>query len=134
MKNSKKMFSASLAACMALGTASLFPMTANAAAYNWDARPDWTPHDFKSAMDFLNSYGATHIEDGMICIVQHVPNDMQMTANIDSKGYRKVEERTDVGYDSKIFRFDFELPDKPDEDDVIAYAEYALLALVPFPN
>ena len=33
MKNSKKMFSASLAACMALGTASLFPMTANAAAY-----------------------------------------------------------------------------------------------------
>lgn len=127
MKNSKKMFSASLAACMALGTASLFPMTANAAAYNWDARPDWTPHDFKSAMDFLNSYGATHIEDGMICIVQHVPNDMQMTANIDSKGYRKVEERTDVGYDSKIFRFDFELPEKPDEDDVKAYAEYESL-------
>ena len=31
--------------------------------------PDWVPHDFESALDFLNKYGATHIEDGLICVV-----------------------------------------------------------------
>jgi hypothetical protein len=31
--------------------------------------PDWIPSDFESAVEFRNTYGATHIDDGLICIV-----------------------------------------------------------------
>ena len=31
--------------------------------------PDWIPSDFDSAVEFRNTYGATHIDDGLICIV-----------------------------------------------------------------
>ena len=31
--------------------------------------PEWIPTDFDSATDFRNTYGATHIENGLICIV-----------------------------------------------------------------
>lgn len=31
--------------------------------------PDWVPTDFDSAVNFRNNYGATHIEDGYVCIV-----------------------------------------------------------------
>ena len=31
--------------------------------------PDWIPTDFDSAVNFRNTYGATHIENGLICIV-----------------------------------------------------------------
>ena len=31
--------------------------------------PDWIPHDFDSAAEFRNQFGATHIEDGLVCVV-----------------------------------------------------------------
>ena len=31
--------------------------------------PDWIPSDFDSALEFRNTYGAIHIEDGLICAV-----------------------------------------------------------------
>ena len=31
--------------------------------------PDWIPNDFESALAFRNTYGATRIADGLICIV-----------------------------------------------------------------
>ena len=31
--------------------------------------PDWLPSDFDSALKFRNTYGAIHIEDGLICAV-----------------------------------------------------------------
>ncbi|MBO4876874.1 MAG: dockerin type I repeat-containing protein [Ruminococcus sp.] len=31
--------------------------------------PDWIPTDFDSAVNFRNSYGATHIDNGLICVV-----------------------------------------------------------------
>jgi len=33
------------------------------------ALPDWIPSDFESAVEFRNTYGATHIDNGLICIV-----------------------------------------------------------------
>ena len=33
------------------------------------ALPDWIPSDFDSAVEFRNTYGATHIGNGLICIV-----------------------------------------------------------------
>ena len=31
--------------------------------------PDWIPSDFDSAVNFRNTYGAVHIDNGLICIV-----------------------------------------------------------------
>ena len=31
--------------------------------------PEWVPTDLQSTLDFLNTYGRTHIEDGLICTV-----------------------------------------------------------------
>ena len=31
--------------------------------------PKWVPTDFKSALEFRNRYGATHIEDGYLCVL-----------------------------------------------------------------
>ena len=84
MKHTKKTLSAVLAAAMTISMGSLFPMSASAAAYNWDNRPDWTPTDFNSAMEFLNHHGTTYAEDGMICIVKHVPNGKHMEAKIEA--------------------------------------------------
>ena len=33
------------------------------------ALPEWIPQSFESALDFRNTYGATHVQDGLICIV-----------------------------------------------------------------
>ena len=38
--------------------------TGNAAKY-----PDWVPTDFESALKFRNTYGTTHIQDGLLCLV-----------------------------------------------------------------
>ena len=38
-------------------------------AGNAASAPGWIPDDFESALEFRNTYGATHIEDGLICIV-----------------------------------------------------------------
>ena len=34
-----------------------------------DKLPEWVPTDFESALEFRNTYGATHIDDGLICAV-----------------------------------------------------------------
>jgi hypothetical protein len=34
-----------------------------------DELPDWVPTDFETAVDFCNTYGATHIENGYVCVV-----------------------------------------------------------------
>ena len=33
------------------------------------ALPSWVPDDFDSALEFRNTYGASHVADGMICMV-----------------------------------------------------------------
>ncbi|WP_294754355.1 dockerin type I repeat-containing protein [uncultured Ruminococcus sp.] len=55
--------------------------------------PDWIPTDFDSAVEFRNTYGATHIDNGLICIVY--PD----SANRDNYGY---ELRTAKGKGYKL--------------------------------
>ena len=38
--------------------------------------PAWVPQDFDSAMEFDYKYGLTHTEDGYICVVQRIYNDV----------------------------------------------------------
>lgn len=33
------------------------------------ALPEWIPQSFESALDFRSTYGATHVQDGLVCIV-----------------------------------------------------------------
>ncbi len=42
--------------------------------------PGWIPADFDSALEFRNTYGGTHIEDGLLCIVY----EQQKSYNDDS--------------------------------------------------
>ena len=45
------------------------PVTASAEDTAAAELPDWVPTDFDSAVNFRNSYGATHIDNGLICVV-----------------------------------------------------------------
>ena len=40
-----------------------------AIAESTEKLPEWVPTDFESALEFRNTYGATHVEDGLICAV-----------------------------------------------------------------
>ena len=37
--------------------------------------PDWIPNDLETAVSFRNEYGATHIEDGFICVVSRLQQE-----------------------------------------------------------
>ena len=49
------------------------------------ALPDWIPDDFDSAVEFRNTYGATHIDNGLICIV--CPDRARKGASEDTYGF-----------------------------------------------
>ena len=52
--------------------------------------PDWVPQDFDAALEFLNTYGATHIQEGYLCTVfRETPNSADITAplyNVELEG------------------------------------------------
>ena len=127
MRLTKRIISAVTAMTVYVGTAALFPVTANAAAVNWDryfeACPKWIPTDFESAMNFYNTYGSTKAENDTICIVRHVPDNYKMKADI-SAVYNSEESRADSAYESHISAYDFRLPDEPDKSDAKAYSDY----------
>ena len=87
------------AAVIAAATA-ITPLTFNASvpiSYAEDTGaiaklPDWIPSDFDSAVEFRNSYGATHIENGLICLV--FPDRARKGRSADTYGY---ELKTTVG-------------------------------------
>lgn len=67
----KQRLFAACASVMMLAALPLNGISAFAEAIAPDAPvPDWVPTDFLSAMEFRNTYGATHIADDRICIVQ----------------------------------------------------------------
>ena len=47
--------------------------------------PEWMPKDYESALEFRNTYGTTHIEDGMICVV-HESGNPQMSPHFEVNG------------------------------------------------
>ena len=49
------------------------------------ALPDWIPSDFESAVVFRNTYGATHVDNGLICIV--CPDRARKGASEDTYGF-----------------------------------------------
>ena len=72
MKHLQKRLTAMLTAGAALLAAIPFP----ASAADGDPLPEWIPTDYSGAVRFLNSYGATHAENGYICAVfKEVPSE-----------------------------------------------------------
>ena len=47
--------------------------------------PEWIPTDYDSALEFSNTYGATHIGNGLICIV--MPEKVRKGRSEDTYGY-----------------------------------------------
>ncbi|MBR5361796.1 MAG: dockerin type I repeat-containing protein [Oscillospiraceae bacterium] len=85
----KRRLYAACASVLMLAMLPLNGLSAFAEAISPDAPvPDWVPTDFLSAMEFRNTYGATHIADDRICIVER-----QETR----EGYTYSEEITSTG-------------------------------------
>ncbi len=60
------------AGVMLTASATIMPVNAAEPSANTkvtDKLPEWVPTDFESALEFRNIYGATHIDDGLICAV-----------------------------------------------------------------
>lgn len=51
--------------------------------------PEWVPTDFETAMKFANTYGATHIEDGLLCIVKMRENNENLKFEVHLEGSSK---------------------------------------------
>ena len=69
----QKTAAAFLSAVMFCAAVPAFP-----AVYAADAAlPAWVPQDFEKALEFQNTYGATHAADGVYCIVKRMKNDLK---------------------------------------------------------
>ncbi|MDE7121602.1 MAG: dockerin type I repeat-containing protein [Oscillospiraceae bacterium] len=86
--------------------------------------PDWIPQNFEQAMEFDDTYGKTHIADGVICCVQKrttATDDYQyetvLSGSVDSESVRILSEAS----------YYFAMPDFSDSEnseDYLAYPEY----------
>ncbi len=85
-----------------------------------DVLPEWIPTSFTEALQFDNTYGRTHIQDGLICCVRQKYNRIDCCEYLteysgdDSMGLLTLFNKT----------YNFELPEKPDESDEEACQEY----------
>lgn len=85
-----------------------------------DVLPEWIPQNFTEALHFDNTYGKTHIEDGLICCVRKKYNRIDCNEYLteysgdDSMGLLTLFNET----------YNFVMPEKPDESDKEAYHEY----------
>jgi hypothetical protein len=100
----KKFAAVILAASTALipfsaAPASLFaPSSVNAAGtVNAVSIPEWVPKNFSSAIEFRNTYGTVHIDNGVICVVS------QLSIDADTEGGPKgVLQYETVSTDSSV--------------------------------
>ena len=72
--------------------------------------PDWIPTDLDSAIDFQNTYGATHADSGFICVV-HKSGNPQLSPHFEVNG--KNEEYDDSFITSQIYYLYPEALDAP---------------------
>ncbi|WP_044975817.1 dockerin type I repeat-containing protein [Ruminococcus sp. HUN007] len=82
--------------------------------------PKWVPTDFKSALEFRNRYGATHIEDGYLCVLfteQITEKDEERYSISESSfvedGDKVTEEHGAVTTELYHHTFKYEDPDMP---------------------
>ncbi|MDE6730729.1 MAG: hypothetical protein K2J71_08135, partial [Oscillospiraceae bacterium] len=81
--------------------------------------PDWIPRNFEQALEFENTYGKTHIMDGMICCVQkrsvdYYQYETVLSGSVDSESVRILSEAS----------YYFAMPDVSDSENSEDYLEY----------
>ncbi len=83
--------------------------------------PDWVPTDYMSAMEFSNQYGATHIADGLVCVLEKQLRDAKYSYS------EKIDATGEVENPYSVYRdvvFDsIPKPEAPDENSK-EYQEY----------
>ncbi|MCI7805348.1 MAG: dockerin type I repeat-containing protein [Oscillospiraceae bacterium] len=65
----KKLLAILSAAVMCLSAVPIAGTAVSAEENAGDILPDWVPESFSEALEFENTYGATHIEDGVVCLL-----------------------------------------------------------------
>lgn len=65
----KKLLAILSAAVMCLSAVPIAGTAVSAEENSGDILPDWVPESFSEALEFENTYGATHIEDGVVCLL-----------------------------------------------------------------
>lgn len=86
MKKLRKLMAAVIA--LPLAFAAMPAVTPVSAVVPTDI-PEWVPTDFETAMKFANTYGATHIEDGLLCIVKTRDNNENLKYEVNFGGTSK---------------------------------------------
>ena len=66
------------------------------------ALPDWIPDSFESALGFRNTYGATLVKDGLVCVV--FKESMAGTSDDEQQGASRYEIRTTEGMMKELKR------------------------------
>ena len=85
-----------------------------------DVLPEWIPQNFTEALDFDNTYGKTHIEDGLICCVRKKYNYDDCNKYLTE--YSGDDSMSLLTLSNETYKF--VMPEKPDESDKEAYQEY----------
>ena len=119
----RKLFAAGTSALM-LVAMTMNGMSAFAEAISPDAPvPDWVPTDFMSAMEFRNQYGATHIADDRICIVERQEIQENVTYSEDIEATGEVD--APYGQYRDVLYNTIKLPEQPAEGTK-EYYEYEM--------
>ena len=78
--------------------------------------PEWVPTDYESALDFRNTYGTTHIEDGLLCIVFKEDRECERKGETNGKPHYSFSEHgeamellSDDTYGTDDCRYDYEV-------------------------
>lgn len=117
---------AAVVTAIALITSNIPYVSVHSAVYAADhgmgaALPDWIPDSFDSALEFRNTYGATLVKDGLVCIV-FKESTAGMSANGEQNDSR-YEIRTNEGMMSELRRFTFSSESSETRDcyEVVVY-------------
>ena len=98
--------------------------------------PEWIPNDFDSAVEFRNTYGATHIDNGLVCVVsvfkrEPVPEGqpqgmVRYETQITDKSIKKLQQTT-FGSDISSYYYEIDVfdPQKAGDFDIVITDSWA---------
>ena len=98
--------------------------------------PDWIPKDFDSAVEFRNTYGATHIDNGLVCVVsvfkrEPVPDGqpqgmLRYETQITDKSVKRLRQTT-FGSEYSSYYYDIAVfdPQKAGDFDIVVTDSWA---------
>ncbi|WP_296691122.1 dockerin type I repeat-containing protein [Ruminococcus sp.] len=98
--------------------------------------PDWIPNNLESAIEFRNTYGATHIDNGLICVVSILQRDkvpegepqgiLRYEVQSTSKSVKELR-HTNFGSEQSSYYYDIAVfdPQKSEDFDIAVIDTWA---------